>query len=70
MAALSVVIGETRPFVREGLLRVLSDAPGIVVVGAASAPTALLHLASYRPDVAIVGACLDHAATPVLSTLR
>jgi DNA-binding NarL/FixJ family response regulator len=66
MSALTVAIGEARPFVREGLVRVLSATPGIAIVGAAAAPKALLHLASRRPDVAIVGASLDRAATPVL----
>jgi len=66
MSAFSVVIGEARPFVREGLLRILMSTPGVVVVGTAGTPSALLCLGSSRPDAVVVGACLDREGSPAL----
>jgi DNA-binding NarL/FixJ family response regulator len=63
---LQVIIGEARPFVREGLLRVLSGVPGIAVAGAALAPQAFRRLMPQRADAAIIAACLDGADTPAL----
>ncbi len=52
-AQLRVIVGEDQPFVREGILRVLTEG-GFDVVGTAADAGDLLSLAeAYRPDVVV-----------------
>src|SRR5690349_17691582 len=51
---LRIVIGEDQALLREGIVRLLSDAGFEVVAEAGDAPDLLRKVAAHRPDVAIV----------------
>jgi DNA-binding NarL/FixJ family response regulator len=52
--SLRIVIGEDQALLREGIVRLLSDAGFEVVAEAADAPDLLRKVAAHEPDVAIV----------------
>jgi DNA-binding NarL/FixJ family response regulator len=52
--SLRIVIGEDQALLREGIVRLLSDAGFEVVAEAGDAPDLLRKVAAHKPDVAII----------------